>query len=56
LHQKSSQSRLNEAVLIPIGMLLNELHHGLLQRQGQFRLKTHHIVSIFDDLFQTRLH
>jgi hypothetical protein len=30
LHQESGQCRLNEAVLIPIGMSLNELHHGLL--------------------------
>jgi hypothetical protein len=56
LHQESGQCRLNEPVLIPIGMPLNELHHGLLQSQGKFRLKTHHIVSTFDDLLQTRLH
>jgi hypothetical protein len=37
-------------------MSLNELHHGLLQSQRKFRLKTHHIVSTFDDLLQTRLH
>jgi hypothetical protein len=37
-------------------MQLNELHHGLLQSQGKFRLKTHHAVFAFDDLFRTRLH
>ena len=45
LNQESGEGSLNQSVLIPIRMGLDELHHGLLKRCWQLALKTHDGVA-----------